>query len=223
MTAQIESDGEQLPVVQSDVYLEIENGSGEILTTHRAVKGASDTRLVSTWNGPALTSSGSFDRKDYFALDAGAATREDGFHKKLANFLGWDLPIVTKFNGSECAIPETLFAIAWQRAISVFQFCLSVSCSRKIRCRSTMFLCASRFSINSIALFPISWIPRKVGRRACNADHPCFCSMIKIGKMASIYGGHSFPLNRPADTFSPTGEKDRMRGRNDSRGLSLHQ
>jgi len=92
-------------VLQSYVELEMENGQGEIVLLHRDVVGGKDTKLIQTWQGPGLTSDllrGS--QRDYFALDSGSATHESGFHSFLAEFLGWDLPIVPRFDGSECPL-----------------------------------------------------------------------------------------------------------------------
>uniref|UniRef100_UPI00313ABDF6 ATP-binding protein n=1 Tax=Inquilinus sp. OTU3971 TaxID=3043855 RepID=UPI00313ABDF6 len=98
-------------VLQSYVELELENTNGEIVVLHRDVVGGKNTKLIQTWQGPTL----SFDlprneQRDYFVLDPGAATNESGFHAYLARFLGWDLPIVARYDGTECPLYlETIF------------------------------------------------------------------------------------------------------------------
>jgi hypothetical protein len=75
------------------------------MTIQRGVIGERDRRLVSTWNGQKLTNpANSYTQRDYFLRDPGSATHEAGFHARLANFLGWNLPTVTKFNGTSCPL-----------------------------------------------------------------------------------------------------------------------
>ncbi|MBA5226029.1 hypothetical protein [Streptomyces griseoaurantiacus] len=103
MTDVIEVDGREYRVAESSVALEIENSRGEILTIGRPVKSSQhDTSLIRTRRGPSLSQpGGSYDQRDYFVRRAGAAQREDGFHYELARFLGWNLPRVTRMDGSE--------------------------------------------------------------------------------------------------------------------------
>lgn len=102
MTKYLEDNGEKIPVINSDVFLEIRNNKGDNLTIKRSIKGKSDFRLVSTWNGAYLSDpSEQYDREDFFVRDGGAAQRKKGFHYHLASFIGWDLPTVKKFDGNE--------------------------------------------------------------------------------------------------------------------------
>lgn len=102
MTRTIEDEVGEHKVLESDVYLEIENDRGDILTIQRSAHGTRDKNLVSTWDGPAITQpSDTFRHRDFFASDPGSAMREAGFQKKFADFLGWNLPKVTRFNGQE--------------------------------------------------------------------------------------------------------------------------
>ena len=58
--------------------------------------------LVRTWSGPALTEpGGSYAEEDLYVRRPGAAVNPSGFHKRLADFLGWELPRVPTFEGSE--------------------------------------------------------------------------------------------------------------------------
>jgi hypothetical protein len=90
------------PVLNSYVELEIENAANHALTIHRDVVGGKDRRLIQSWNAPRLTTPNiGGSQRDFFVHDPGAAQREDGFHAYLANFLGWELPQVPRFDGSE--------------------------------------------------------------------------------------------------------------------------
>lgn len=92
-------------VLQSYVELEIENGDGDIVVLHRDVIGGKNTKLIQTWRGPGLSTGLPLgDQRDYFVLDAGSATHEGGFHAYLASFLGWDLPVVARYDGTECPL-----------------------------------------------------------------------------------------------------------------------
>lgn len=92
-------------VLQSYVELKIANGQGEIVVLHRDVVGGKSTKLIQTWNGPSLSSEiPRGEQRDYFVLDGGSATNESGFHAFLAQFLDWDLPIVARYDGTECPL-----------------------------------------------------------------------------------------------------------------------
>ena len=98
-------------VLQSYVELEIENAQGEIVVLHRDVVGGKNTKLIQTWRGPGLTTELPLgEQRDYFVLDSGSATHESGFHAYLAAFLTWDLPLVARYDGTECPLYlETIF------------------------------------------------------------------------------------------------------------------
>lgn len=92
-------------VLQSYVELEVANTEGTIIVLHRDVVGEKSTKLIRTWAGPSLsTEMPRGEQRDYFVLDAGSATNESGFHAFLARFLGWDLPIVARYDGTECPL-----------------------------------------------------------------------------------------------------------------------
>jgi hypothetical protein len=105
MTRYVEDGARELPVLESEVLLEIGNSRGETLTIQRGVVGERDTRLISAWEGGKLSNPDeTFAQLDYFVRDPGAATHAAGFHTRLAQFLGWDLPTVSRFNGAECPL-----------------------------------------------------------------------------------------------------------------------
>ena len=92
-------------VIDSHVFLEISNDRGEIITIKRSVasKNGKDNRLVSVFYEPLLSSSNGRKclQDDFFVKDEGSAVREKGFYNFLSNFIGWDLPIVMRYNGKE--------------------------------------------------------------------------------------------------------------------------
>jgi AAA domain len=93
------------PVLGSYVELEMENANGEILTIRRDVIGGKDQRLIQAWNAPRLSDPNvTGRRRDFFVHDPGAAQRDDGFHAYFARFLGWELPQVTRFDGTETTL-----------------------------------------------------------------------------------------------------------------------
>ena len=77
--------GERHNVLESSVSVELQNGAGDIITVRRGVVSSMDRKLVSVFGGPLLTQpSGQYTQRDYFVLDPGAARREAGFHRLLA-------------------------------------------------------------------------------------------------------------------------------------------
>lgn len=107
-------DGEvEIPVLESQVFLEIENARGDFLTIQRQVVGPPerDWRLVNVWEGKALDLAKPATSKSYYVRDPGTATRTGGFHTKLAEFIGWNVPEVLKYDGTfvplymECLLP----------------------------------------------------------------------------------------------------------------------
>ena len=99
-------------VLQSYVEIEVGNHNDQKLRIRRSIVGDSDPKLISTWsNSEAEENSPAKERqRDFFVHDPGSATRESGFHHYLADFLGWELPNVPRFDGTECPLYlETLF------------------------------------------------------------------------------------------------------------------
>lgn len=89
-------------VLQSYVEIEIENGRKQSLIIRRDVVGGKNTKLVQTWSRGSLGADAKRgEARDFYVHDGGAAQREDGFHTFLTAFIGWDLPIVPKFDGTE--------------------------------------------------------------------------------------------------------------------------
>jgi hypothetical protein len=95
--------GREHHVSESYVILEIENGQGARLTCQRWVTHERrDRHLVRRWRGGALSRPGTpYEQEDYFVRRPGAAVSERGFHYMLADFLGWELPMLAKDEGTE--------------------------------------------------------------------------------------------------------------------------
>jgi hypothetical protein len=114
MTDRVEVEGREVPVVQSHVSLEVENAQGDIRTFQRAVVDpVLDRHVIVVWLGPQLTASATvYERQDYFVRRSGSARRELGFHHYLAEFIGWELPTVPHYDGSESPLyMEALFPL----------------------------------------------------------------------------------------------------------------
>jgi len=107
--------GAQHTIIESSVFVEMENARGEVVTVRRGIKSTADRRLVTVFRGPLLSQpGGQYEQNDYFVLDPGAAQREAGFHHMLAEFLGWDLPRVRRFDGGETTLyMETIFPLLY--------------------------------------------------------------------------------------------------------------
>jgi len=124
--SRLAANGEEVDVLESEVFLEIENDRGQRIVTQRTIKGERDKNLITVHGGPVLTAPGtSAPTRDFFVNQAGAATREHGFHHFLAGFLGWKLPTVQNFDGDEyplylqCVFPY--FVVEQTRGWSTIQ------------------------------------------------------------------------------------------------------
>jgi hypothetical protein len=116
MTSFVETDDKQRhPILESNVSLEIENGAHQVITVHRPVKSKLDNRLISVDFGPTLTAPAAHtQRRNFFVTDPGAALREDGFHYFLEHFLGWELPMVRRYDAPDGKLYlETIFPLFW--------------------------------------------------------------------------------------------------------------
>src|SRR2546427_1753501 len=102
-------------VIDSMVSLEIENGTGQILTMQRSIDGERNRHLTTVYEGRAISQKEALEtRRDYFVREAHAATSERGFHSRLTNFLGWILPLAPRFNDVDCPLYlETIFPLLY--------------------------------------------------------------------------------------------------------------
>lgn len=101
MTHVLQSDGREVEVLESQVEVEIANQSNEVLTLRRFVKAASSKNLVQVTQGPAITTPRAYPSADFFVREPGSAQRPVGLYPRLASFLGWELPSVSKTDGGE--------------------------------------------------------------------------------------------------------------------------
>ena len=101
-----DADNTEHKVLESDIYLEIENPSGQRIVVRRTLVGERDKNLITVVSGPLLSEPDSdFQTKDYFVNRSGGARSEFGFHRFLATFLDWELPTVQRFEeGSDCPL-----------------------------------------------------------------------------------------------------------------------
>lgn len=96
---------EIVQVLESDIFLEIENKKKERIVVHRTVKGSLSKDLITVYFGPALTGKQEFyESEAFYVTRSGAATRERGFHHFLAEFLGWNLPEVQTYDGRDSVL-----------------------------------------------------------------------------------------------------------------------
>jgi hypothetical protein len=94
--------GEKIPVLDSSITVELVNGRGQELSVRRFVSSENVKRdLVQLWDGRVLSEpSGARRRGDAFLRTPGSASRPDGFHTQLAEFVGWELPSVVRYDGT---------------------------------------------------------------------------------------------------------------------------
>lgn len=97
------NEGKEIPVLTSDVYIEIENANKQIAVVRRKVAEGGPGNLISVWQDSSLNDvvkGRGVTPRDYFVRMEGAAIRERGFHYWLAKFLNWKLPEVPRFDGT---------------------------------------------------------------------------------------------------------------------------
>ena len=85
-------------VLSSYVEISVENSKQENARIKRDIQGEASRVVVIDGDGVSL---------DYFlgsSGNVGSANSEKGFHHWLANFIGWNLPMVVKFDGKECPL-----------------------------------------------------------------------------------------------------------------------
>lgn len=103
VTDALEYRGRKIGVLESRVQVALSNGRGRQIEVVRDVKSTRDRRLVTVSEGAT--------RMDYYVQAEGAAQRDRGFHSFLAEFVGWQLPNVPKYDGKdgllyiECLLP----------------------------------------------------------------------------------------------------------------------
>lgn len=100
-------------VLEAFVAVELENADGTRMVVRRNVVSDRDRRLITVVEGAALSEpNDQYPTRDYFVLDPGAAQRDAGFHRLLADFVGWSLPRVKRYDGADTILyVETIFPL----------------------------------------------------------------------------------------------------------------
>lgn len=109
----IEHEGTKVVISASEVLLEIENQSGQVVTVRRAIRDqVRDGKLIEIFMVAHLTEGHELgEAKPTYVHDAGGAKRQEGFHKFLEDFLNLPLPIVATTGSTECKLYlQTIFA-----------------------------------------------------------------------------------------------------------------
>jgi len=98
----IEYNSKTFNTLESEVYLEVHNGT-DIITLYRTAKMENrDSRLVTVFYGClADLETGSVDYDDMYVHMPNSAIREKGFHTFLERYLGLELPYVNNYSDSE--------------------------------------------------------------------------------------------------------------------------
>lgn len=109
----VEFEGRRIIITASEVLVEVENHSGEIITIRRAIRDANrGSKLIEVFESAHLTDDQLLGAsRPTFIHDAGSAFRSEGFHHFLEGFLGLDLPQVPTSKGGETKLyMQTIFA-----------------------------------------------------------------------------------------------------------------
>jgi hypothetical protein len=113
MTTVVETTVGRYAVVESFVTLTIRNSSGGHLRVRRWGLSPDVKRdLLQVWQSDTEEGLEHAAREDMFVRDSGSTTSRVGFHRLLADFLGWSLPMVPNFSGGETRLYlEVLFPL----------------------------------------------------------------------------------------------------------------
>ena len=105
-------DGAQLPVLSSEVQLQISNDRDGVATIRRKILGATDDNVSEVFLG-TIDDISKLQSRTLFMHREGDTTRESGFYHWLSEFVGWKLPQVPKLDGSECPLYPSTFFPTW--------------------------------------------------------------------------------------------------------------
>lgn len=105
-------DDHYVDVQESHVTLEVENHDHEKMIVTRKITGSvRERQVIETQEGEAGVPRENYVHKSYLVRTDGAAQRDVGFHRRLARFMGLELPEVTRTDGGpvplylECIMP----------------------------------------------------------------------------------------------------------------------
>ena len=214
VTDYLDYDGKKALVHDSMVSIEIENGAGDFLTVQRSIAGERARHLMTVYEGRAITArSGLEVAKDYFVRERFAATSQRGFHRYLAGFLGWNLPMAPRFNDEDCPLYlETIFPllfveqkVGWGRIPARFPTYLGI---RDVARRAVEFL----MGLDAYAIaIERSAVQDEIGRIRTGWTN----SRTQIAKLASVAAGvsngipsdpiSSWPPEVPPEIYMPRG------------------
>lgn len=113
LTSSFEYNAQNIKVLSSEVFLEVENKVGEVRTFRRAIKdNIKNSKLVEIYNSKYITEKERLGvAMPTYLHDAGAAVSESGFHSFLEKFLGLNLPQVSNTSGGLTKLYiQTIFA-----------------------------------------------------------------------------------------------------------------
>jgi hypothetical protein len=115
VTDYLETPSGDVSVIRSEVLLEITGAKGRALTVCRTIKGERSRNLISVWEGHQIeAASERMQSTEYHVRVSGSATADSGFHRLLADFIGWRLPSVPTFSGSDVPLYlEILFPLLY--------------------------------------------------------------------------------------------------------------
>ena len=107
----VHTDDGNAKVIESDIFLEIENRRKERIVVHRTIKGTKNTGLIEVSHGPALTKpDGKYRSDEFFVGRPGDMTRDFGFLRFLTEFLGLEVPTVRTFQNDDRPLyPQCIF------------------------------------------------------------------------------------------------------------------
>ncbi len=109
----IEFENTKIHIAASEVFLELENAAGRIVTLRRSIRDSTkDSKLIEIYESANLSQGQELGAgMATYLHDAGGAQRREGFHRFLETFLGLSLPQVPTTSSSECKLYlQTVFA-----------------------------------------------------------------------------------------------------------------
>lgn len=113
LTKEIEDEeGRELPVISSQVLLEISNRVGGVATIRRQILGAAEDNVAEVYSGGIDEISGKVPQKMFLHRE-GDTTRTLGFYHWLSGFVGWKLPVVPTIDGREAPLYPAVFFPTW--------------------------------------------------------------------------------------------------------------
>lgn len=101
-------------VYESSVELTITNDESFLRVRRYPASTDVQSNLVQVWQSDTEAGLDEAVRRDMYVREGGSATGDFGFHQLLATFLGWSLPSVPAYQGTEVLLYlETLFPLFW--------------------------------------------------------------------------------------------------------------